>query len=85
MEGRICRRCLLREDADNKPLYQLVMEVVQSIPEEQKVPETAYRSRLTRCQACDHLSSGMCALCGCYVEVRACKQRMGCPDLPPKW
>ena len=29
--------------------------------------------------------SGMCVLCGCYVELRALKIGMRCADIDKKW
>lgn len=78
-------RCLLREDADQQPLYRVVAEVVAALPEEQRLDGDAYAARLAACKACAHLLSGTCALCGCYVEVRCAKRRMACPDVPPRW
>lgn len=85
VENRVCRRCLLEEDAGNRPMYELIKEVISAIPDEQRAKETVYRARLNICRECDRLVSGMCALCGCYVEVRACKALMYCPDTDRKW
>ena len=85
MENRVCRRCLLAEDISSKPLYELIKDVLGGIPQEQKAPDSLYRARLAACKSCDRLLSGMCALCGCYVEVRACKKDQSCPELPPRW
>ena len=85
METRVCRRCLLAEDRNSKPLYELIREVIDGIPPEARAPESLYQSRLSACKGCNRLSGGMCALCGCYVEVRACKREQACPELPPKW
>ena len=57
--------------------------VVPCYNEEAVLPETS--RRLAICRDCDQLRSGLCALCGCYVELRAAKGRMGCPALPPRW
>ena len=81
----ICRRCLLAEMESEKPLYELLREWLTALPpEETAAPETV-QARLSACRACDRLTNGMCALCGCYVELRAAKRRMGCPDTPGKW
>ena len=33
----------------------------------------------------ERLMSGMCRLCGCFVELRAVQKVRKCPDLPAKW
>ncbi len=78
-------RCLLREDADSRPLYRVVEDALAALPEEQRVPDAVYAERLDVCRQCDRLYSGTCALCGCYVELRCAKRRMACADTPPKW
>ena len=81
----ICRRCLLAEMESEKPLYELLREWLTALPpEETAAPETV-QARLSACHACDHLTSGMCALCGCYVELRAAMKRAQCPDVPRRW
>ena len=81
----ICRRCLLSDMEAEKPLYQLIQEVVAAMNEDEKTPEALYQKRLAACKACERLMGGMCALCGCYVEVRAAKKGQRCPDTSPKW
>ncbi len=72
-----CKRCLLR-DMDDAAFFASVQAYVDRIPQEQKVPETLYRERLAQCGKCDHLVNGMCALCGCFVEVRAARKNQHC-------
>lgn len=82
-EGHIPCRCLL---VDSWPeMHQSIQEYVALLPEEQKCSEEVYRTRLAVCQACGHLRDGTCGLCGCYVEARAAKRGLGCPDVPRKW
>ena len=80
-----CRRCLLREFADGKKLFELIQEYIAAIPEEERAGEKTYAERLAACRECDWLASGMCRQCGCYVEARAAKRRQRCPDVEPKW
>ena len=80
----ICRRCLLSEMEDERPLHLLMKEWLNAIPDEQKAGPDIYRARLDVCKACDHLFGGLCRLCGCYVELRAAKARMDCPDSKQK-
>ena len=77
MNRRVCRRCLLKE-LDGE-YFQSVYRYIESIPLEQKTPPEEYRRRLELCKACGQLQNGMCAQCGCCVEVRAVKKKMGCP------
>ena len=48
--------------------------------------EELYRQRLDACMSCDHLISGVCMKCGCYVEFRAAFKGMKCPNVKDrKW
>ena len=89
MEGteklRVCRRCLLSDMADEKQIMDAIRERIALMGEEEKAPEGTVRDRLEQCRQCDHLASGMCGLCGCYVELRVAKRHMRCPDIPKKW
>ena len=78
-------RCLLRDREETRPLWQIVEEYVQSLPEEERAEESIRAGRLERCRVCPHLAGGTCVLCGCYVEARAAKRRLGCPAVPPRW
>lgn len=84
-ETRICKRCLIGDIPDQASLAELIRERIALLPEEQKADEALMVSRLDACRACDHLNSGTCALCGCYVELRAAKRHMRCPDVPARW
>lgn len=66
-------------------LRALIQERIEAMPEELRASDETVAARLRVCQACDHLMSGTCALCGCYVELRAAKRVQGCPDVPSKW
>ncbi len=81
---RVCR-CLLRDDAARRPLYEVIADYVATLPEEAKAAERTYQARLAICAACPRLTNGTCALCGCYVEARAAKKGMACPDTPARW
>jgi len=84
-EKRICKRCLLGEIPDQAALAELIRERIALLSDEQKADDSAQRARLDICRCCDHLNSGTCALCGCYVELRAAKRHMRCPDVPARW
>ena len=45
-ETPFCRRCLLREFADGKQLYELIREYVEAIPAEQRAAPEVYAARL---------------------------------------
>lgn len=80
----ICKKCLLAE-ADMKGVYESVKGYIAAIPQEQKVSDAVYAARLDICKKCDDLVNGTCVKCGCFVEVRAVKKRLGCPDEKDKW
>ena len=82
---RVCRRCLLRDDPSQQDMYRTVSEYVASMPSNQRADACAVKARLEACAKCERLQSGICRLCGCYVEARAAKRRAGCPDLPARW
>jgi hypothetical protein len=81
----ICRRCLLAEMENEKPLYLLMREWLAALTPEERTDPACYEARLALCRQCDALGDGMCALCGCYVELRAAKARAACPATPPRW
>ena len=74
-----CKRCLLRESAE-EDVYESIRLRLESIPADEKAGEELYGIRLALCQSCDHLISGVCMKCGCYVEFRAAFRKMDCPD-----
>ena len=74
-----CRRCLLREAAEND-VYESVRASVERVPPRDRTGEELYRARLEACRSCDSLISGVCMKCGCYVELRAAYRKMKCPD-----
>lgn len=82
-EHRPCR-CLLMASGQ-EDMARLVAEYIATLPEENRVSEEVYRQRLTLCQGCTALNSGTCIRCGCYVEARAAKRSLSCPETPPRW
>lgn len=76
-QQRVCRRCLLREL--DGAYFASIYQYIDSIPQEQKACPEEYARRLEKCRSCDHLLNGMCAHCGCFVEVRAAKAAQSCP------
>lgn len=84
-EKRFCKRCLLSEDRSQQVLSRTVAEYIALLSIDEKTPDADYRDRLTRCKQCDELLSGLCRVCGCYVEARAAKARMHCPGPDKRW
>ena len=72
-----CRKCLLNQDSGQ--LYQSIQEWISSLPEKERAGEEEYRRRLLVCESCEKLQNGMCLSCGCFVQVRAAKQKESCP------
>ncbi len=81
---RYCRRCLLRDMSEDM-LFQSIQTYIDRIPPERKAHRSVVEKRLALCRECDELISGMCRLCGCYVELRAVMKIRGCPRVPARW
>lgn len=77
---KTCKRCLLLESAEEDTLA-LIREKITAIPAADKADDTLYQARLAACKDCDHLLSGVCVKCGCYVEFRAAYKRLRCPNV----
>ena len=76
-------RCLLLEAAPD--LHAIVRDYVDTLPVDLRADAALYERRLSACRECRWLHSGTCALCGCYVEARAAKKPLACPDVPGRW
>ena len=85
MTARKPCRCLAAEMPEGEALSALIRERISGIPDEEKTGSAEYARRLEQCRSCGNLNRGTCALCGCYVEIRAVRKRMGCPEIPPRW
>ena len=83
-DSQYCRKCLLNE-LDDRKLFEYVTDYIANLPEESKTPSDEYNRRLAICKACNHLVNGMCALCGCFVEVRAAKINQYCAKTQRYW
>lgn len=80
-----CKKCLLREAAEEHT-FEAVREKLEAIPPADQADEALYQARLAACKTCDHLISGVCMKCGCYVEFRAAYKRLRCPNVKErKW
>ena len=75
-----CKRCLLREAAEEDTLAA-IREKLDALPPADRADERLSNARLEACRTCDHLLSGVCMKCGCYVEFRAGHRRMRCPNV----
>ena len=84
MEGntRICKKCLLRE-TDEAGNFENMYDYIARIPADDKTSDEEYERRLSICKECEKLLSGMCRMCGCYVEMRAAIAVRDCPG--KKW
>lgn len=81
---KICKRCLL-SDVDAKELKKAIDELKMTMSEDKKADDVLYHQRLDICLGCDELINGMCAKCGCYVELRALQKIRRCPHELKKW
>ena len=80
-----CKRCLLRQAAEDDT-FQDIQTQIDKIDPREKAKDDLYRQRLDACTNCDHLISGVCMKCGCYVEFRAAFKNMKCPNVKDrKW
>ena len=82
-EGRICRKCLVREATGQADVYRTIKEYIDNLDSNIKADDLLYESRLGICKECEMLLTGMCRSCGCYVEMRAIVEKNGCPR--KKW
>lgn len=81
MNTRICKKCLLREMAEEDAGQ--IEKYKDAIREKDRVSEVMYEERLAVCKSCDLLNAGTCGACGCYVELRAVAKNGRCPH--KKW
>ncbi len=75
-----CKRCLLREMAEEDVLESIITRIDKLSPKE-KSDDELYAKRLNECKNCEHLISGVCMKCGCYVEFRAAFKKNHCPNV----
>lgn len=79
-----CRRCLIREMQGNSDI-QSIETYVKRIDADIRTSEEEYERRLAICKECDSLLSGMCRICGCFVEMRAAVKTHYCPAVEKRW
>lgn len=81
---RVCRKCLLR-DMDRGEYFHNLYEYIDNLDKDIKAAPEEYEHRLQQCRDCERLTDGMCAVCGCYVELRAAIISNSCPAVHPLW
>ena len=67
-------------EIDMADVLNSIKECIEKISQNEKANETLYQNRLRACKECEHLISGTCMKCGCYVELRAAYIKQKCPD-----
>ena len=81
---RPCRKCLLR-DMPGEQYFRDLKTYINNLDPHLKVDGDLYEKRLKCCSGCDQLLSGMCRICGCFVELRAAMKKNRCPKVHPLW
>ena len=76
---RICKKCLIREMADQEDLYKTLRRLIDELEPNERAAEEVIEKRLKICTECELLLEGMCRACGCYVELRAATAEQECP------
>lgn len=81
---RFCRKCLLSDIAEEDFLKNMHI-YIEGLDPDIKTCAEVYQERLSLCRECDFLISGMCRVCGCFVEYRAAVRKNHCPGIDRKW
>lgn len=84
MSRPFCKKCFFAE-LDPKGIYKEISELIAALPAEKRTDDEEYRRRLEICGRCSSLGEGTCGKCGCFVELRAAKRDMHCPDERHFW
>ena len=79
MEYRFCKKCLTRDMIDRDEYFRTLKELIASVTGEERASDETYEARLEVCKECERLADGLCAACGCYVELRAVYAGNRCP------
>lgn len=79
-----CKKCLIA-DLDYDEYTENIAQYIKKVPEDMRVPDEEYQRRLDLCRRCEELANGICAKCGCFVELRALKIRSRCPHEKRVW
>lgn len=83
MEKRICKKCL--NSIGEEEFHDHLQSYVENLEESVRADEALYKERLVYCRRCAHLQSGICRLCGCFVEMRAAIAVKRCPAVEHYW
>lgn len=62
-----------------------ILAYIKKVPEEKRADEETYKRRLQICRSCEELSNGICAKCGCFVELRALNPNAYCASEKKYW
>ncbi|MCM1049818.1 MAG: DUF6171 family protein [Clostridiales bacterium] len=77
-QRRPCRKCLTT-DMNESEYFANLHDYINNLDADIKVSGKIYDERLAVCKSCDLLMDGMCAACGCFVELRAVIGKNSCP------
>ncbi len=64
---------------------QNILEYIKNVSAENRADEEVYLRRLEICRSCEELSNGICAKCGCFVELRALNPKAYCASEKKLW
>ncbi len=64
---------------DKDEYFKSLHEMIAAVSEEERALDDLYEDRLSTCKECERLFDGLCAACGCYVELRAVIRNNRCP------
>ena len=73
----------MREMQDKADDFTTIQNLIENLDPEERASEGLYEERLQICKDCEMFMEAMCRSCGCYVELRAAKNRNTCPR--KKW
>ena len=76
---RFCKKCLTRDMIDKDEYYKTLRALIDDVKGDERASDSLYEERLNTCLSCEKLFDGLCAACGCYVELRAVIKDNSCP------
>ena len=65
--------------AGQEKIYETIRRMIADLPSAERAADDLREKRLSACKQCERLTDGMCAACGCYVELRATIADQSCP------
>ena len=75
----VCRKCI-EDSVDARDLARYLDNYVNSLPDDLRASPAEYERRLAICSECDRRAGLNCTLCGCYIQARAAKKKLECPN-----